>query len=129
MEPFYFREPGRQLFAWYHPALSDRGELTVICPPLFGEYMRTHQALRELSIGLAARGQHVIRFDYRGTGDSACDLSDVRVDDWVADVRDVIQEGKEVSGASVVNLVGVRVGGLLAMLCAASTEIRHAVIW
>ena len=57
--------------------------LTVICPPLFSDYMLTHLVLRELAMALAERGQHVLRFDYRGTGDSFGELGKVTVADWL----------------------------------------------
>ena len=60
--------------------------LTVISPQLFNEYMCTHLALGELSLALAEKGQHVLRFDYRGTGDSFGDLCDVTASDWLEDI-------------------------------------------
>src|SRR5256885_15079409 len=72
-EAFFFGPSDRQVFATYHPASGGSGQvLTVICPPLFSDYMRTHLALRELAISLAERGQHVLRFDYREIGRASC---------------------------------------------------------
>ena len=69
---FFVGPSNQQVFASYHPPVGGGSQvLTVICPPLFNEYMRTQLALRELAISLAERGQHVLRFDYRGTGDSS----------------------------------------------------------
>jgi alpha/beta superfamily hydrolase len=45
--------------------------------------MLTHLVLRELSMAFAERGQHVLRFDYRGTGDSFGELGKVTVADWL----------------------------------------------
>jgi alpha/beta superfamily hydrolase len=50
------------------------------------EYMRTHLALGELSLALAEKGQHVLRFDYRGIGDSFGELCDVTASDWLEDI-------------------------------------------
>ena len=104
--------------------------LTVICPPLFNEYMRTQLALRELAISLAERGQHVLRFDYRGTGDSSCELDEVAISDWLEDIALAVREGRDLSGSSVVRLLGVRAGALLACRSAgASGDVQRLVLW
>ena len=131
IEAFFIGPSHRQVFATYHPPLGGgMGDLAVICPPVFSENMRTHHALRELAISLAERGQHVLRFDYRGTGDSACSLTDVALSDWVDDVLVAIDEGRAISGAENVRLLGIRTGALIASLCAATTpDIRKLVFW
>jgi pimeloyl-ACP methyl ester carboxylesterase len=130
-EAFFFGPGEHRLFASYHPAAGLGGRvLTVICPPLFSDYMRTHQALRQTSVTLADRGQHVLRFDYRGTGDSFGDLGEFTVSDWVEDIALAVREGREISGCSVVRLLGVRASALLA--CAAtraSGEVQRLVLW
>ena len=104
--------------------------LTVICPPLFSEYMRTQRALRELAISLAERGQHVLRFDYRGTGDSFGDLGEVTISDWTEDIALAVREGRDLSGSNVVRLLGVRAGALLACRSAgASSYVQRVVLW
>jgi pimeloyl-ACP methyl ester carboxylesterase len=128
---FFFGPSNQQVFAIYHPPLGGGGQvLTVICPPLFNEHMRTQLALRELAISLAERGQHVLRFDYRGTGDSFGDLGEVTISDWVEDIALAVREGRELSGTSVVRLLGVRAGALLACRSAgASSDVQRLVLW
>jgi pimeloyl-ACP methyl ester carboxylesterase len=92
--------------------------------------MRTQLALRELAMALAEAGQHVLRFDYRGTGDSSGALSGVELSDWCDDIHAVIREGMEITGAERVNLVGVRAGALL--LCLAmrgEPPVERIVLW
>jgi pimeloyl-ACP methyl ester carboxylesterase len=131
MEAFFFGPPERQLFASYHPPAGGNARiLTVICPPLFSEYMRTHLLLRELAVDLAGRGQHVLRFDYRGTGDSSGELADVTVSDWLEDIRLAVQEGRDLSGCTQVQLVGVRAGALLACRAAGAWhDFTRVVLW
>ncbi len=130
-EAFFFGPSDQQLFANYHPAVRGDGRvLTVICPPLFSEYMRAHSVLRELAVSLSEGGQHVLRLDYRGTGDSFCDLSEVGVSDWVEDIQLAVREGRELSGSSVVRLLGVRAGALLACKSAgALIDVQRLVLW
>ena len=131
IEPFFFGPSNQQVFASYHPPVGGGGQvLTVICPPLFNEYMRTHLALRDLAISLAGRGQHVLRIDYRGTGDSFDDLDEVAISDWVEDIALAMREGRDLSGSSVVRLLGVRVGALLACRSAgAFGDVHRLVLW
>jgi pimeloyl-ACP methyl ester carboxylesterase len=92
--------------------------------------MRTQLALRELAISLAERGQHVLRFDYRGPGDSFGDLGEVTISDWVEDIALAVCEGRDLSGSSVVRLLGVRAGALLACRSAgASSDVQRLVLW
>ena len=131
IEAFFLAVGRYELFAVYH-ASSDPGSevLTVVCPPLFSEGMRTQLALRELAIALAEAGQHVLRFDWRGTGDSTGTLSEMRLADWLADVPAIIAEGRDITGAGRVNLVGVRAGALF--LCAAlkgGPRVGKIVLW
>jgi predicted alpha/beta hydrolase len=60
-------------------------------------YILTHLVLRELAMALAERGQHVLRFDYRGTGDSFGELGEVTVSDWLEDIALGVREGREIS--------------------------------
>jgi pimeloyl-ACP methyl ester carboxylesterase len=130
-EAFFFGPGDRQVFANYHPPSGGAGlVLTVICPPLFSDYMRTHLALRELAISLAERGQHVLRFDYRGTGDSSGELGEVAVSDWLEDIALAVREGREISGCSAVRLAGVRAGALLACRSPGSRDdVERLVLW
>lgn len=131
IEAFFCGPSNQQVFASYHPPVGGSGQvLTVICPPLFNEYMRTQLALRELAISLAERGQHVLRLDYRGTGDSFGDLGEVTISDWVEDITLAVREGRDLSGSSVVRLLGVRAGALLACRSAgASSDVQRLVLW
>lgn len=130
-EAFFFGPAERQLFGNYHaPVAGDGQVLTVICPPLFFDYMRTHLTLRRLALALAERGQHVLRFDYQGTGDSFGDLGEVTVSDWVEDIALAVREGLDISGSQKVRLVGVRAGALLACrLPVAVSDFQRLVLW
>ncbi len=131
IEALFFGPSDEKVFGIYHPPVGGRGQvLTVICPPLFNEYMLTQLALRELAISLAERGQHVLRLDYRGTGDSFGDLGKVAISDWVEDIVLAVREGRDLSGSRVVRLLAVRAGALLACrAAAASSDVQRLVLW
>ena len=92
MEAFFFGPQNQELFANYHPPFGADGEiLTVICSPLFSEPARTYIALRRLALSIAEAGQHVLRFDYRGTGDSFGELEQATLSDWIEDIAMAIR--------------------------------------
>ena len=130
-ESFFFGPDERQLFASYHPPANAGGQiLTVLCPPIFTEYNRTHSILRKLALSLAEQSHHVIRFDYSGTGDSFGTLENSSVNDWTEDIRRAVQEGVELTGCSRVRILGVRMGALLA--CASvggRSDVDRLVLW
>jgi uncharacterized protein len=130
-EAFFFGPSNQHLFANYHLPVGGNGRvLTVICPPLFSDYTRTQLALRKLAISLAESGQHVLRLDYRGTGDSFGDLGEVAISDWVEDIAFAVQEGREMSGSSIVRLLGVRAGALVACRSVGATNgVQRLVLW
>ncbi|MEL6300060.1 MAG: hypothetical protein AAFV47_10600 [Pseudomonadota bacterium] len=112
IEAFFLNGDDPDLFVTYHPpgdAMVD--QITIVCPPFFGECQRTQLCLRELSISLATAGQHVVRFDYRGTGDSFGEPESLSA--WSNDLRRVVSEARELSGCHTVNLVVVRAAALL----------------
>lgn len=133
-EAFFFGPDERRIFGSYHPPARGEGSvLTVVCPPLFIDYTRTQAALRRLAVALAEQGQHVLRFDYRGTGDSSGDLEQATVADWLADVTVAVQEGRELSDARRVRLLAVRASALLAARVAGGAsgacDIDRLVLW
>jgi pimeloyl-ACP methyl ester carboxylesterase len=130
-EAFFFGPGDQQIFASYHPPTGGAGQvLTVICPPLFSDYMRTHLALRDIAAALAEKGQHVLRFDYRGTGDSFGELGEITVSKWLEDIALAVREGREISGSTEIRLLGVRAGALLACKSmGTSSDVRRLVLW
>ena len=83
-----------------------------------------------MAVSLAEAGQHVLRFDYRGTGDSFGDLGDATISDWLEDVALAVQEGREISGCGSVQILGVRAGALFACKSlGAASEVARLVLW
>lgn len=131
MEAFYFGPSDNYLFGVYHaPTSGNRREGIVLCSPFGQEYLRAHRSLRRLAINLAAQGYSVLRFDYRGTGDSAGTLADVTAEDWQQDIRHAVQELIDIAAVPKVALVGLRVGALLAAQVAANNpQISRLLVW
>ncbi|HKE49019.1 MAG TPA: alpha/beta fold hydrolase [Rhodanobacteraceae bacterium] len=120
MTAFFFGNSDRQLYGVYHAAQSGPGRPigVVLCSPFGAEAIRAHRILRVLAERLARAGAHVLRFDYRGTGDSAGDGSDVDLEQWQGDIASADAELRDMSGVTRVIWIGLRLGASLAMLAA-----------
>lgn len=131
MEAFYFGPSDSYLFGVFHPRIGmNRNEAVVLCNPFGQEYMRAHKSVRRLAINLAALGYSVLRFDYRGTGDSAGDLDRVTAEHWLDDIGYAVQEVMDMAAVSRVALVGLRLGGLFAARAALEhTCVSRLVLW
>lgn len=137
MEPTFFGNP--PLFGLYHspdPAVPARDVGVLICPPVGHEHTRTHRALRILGESLARAGFHVLRFDYRGIGDSWGNSGDGTVEGWCEDIEIAFCELHALSGVRELVVVGLRLGAALAvrtlgMRSAARKHlrIRQLVMW
>ena len=131
MDEAFFFGAGDTVFGIYHPPTQGMGTVaSVICPPLLNDYARSYAALRSVAVSLAASGHHVLRFDYRGTGESEGELVDVDVLDWIQDVQDALDEVVEVSGARVVRVLSARGGALVVSRALSSADaVDRIVFW
>lgn len=133
MTPLYFGERSRRLFGVYSPGRAGAGRArgAVLCAPWGPEYLRAHRSLSQLGKWLNEAGVHVLRFDWYGTGDSAGDLREARLDGWLGDLHSAIDELRDTAGLPRVTLVGLRLGAALAARAAAERrrEVNGLVLW
>jgi pimeloyl-ACP methyl ester carboxylesterase len=113
IEPLHF---AGGLFGCFHRGAAPARTMgLVICPPQGHEAIQFHRALRQLAVLLSDAGFPVLRFDPSGCGDSAGGDETYRLARWREDVRSATTELKARSGVSRVGLVGMRLGGALAV--------------
>lgn len=130
--PLYFDSPDGPLFGWYHaPSGKLRDAAVVICPPFGVEAVFAHRALRHVAERLAAAGFAVLRFDYRGTGDSpGHEESPGLVNAWRSGIRAALDAVRALSGAPKSAIVGMRLGVTLAGSVAANTgDVDSIAMW
>ena len=119
MKPFYFGGSSRPLFGVLHEARGARRRPgVVVCPPFGQEALRAHRSLRELASRLAEAGFPALRFDYGGSGDSAGEPEDARLEGWVEDAAAAVEEVRESTAEPRVVLAGLRLGASVAALAA-----------
>jgi len=131
VEAFFFGDPSTQLFACHHPPSSGPSDYgAVLCYPVGQEYIRTHRLYRFLARRLSDAGFHVLRFDYFGTGDSAGDFEEARLDHWVGDTMVALGELRRRFQVRHAFAAGLRLGATLALLAAIrDSQVDGLVLW
>ena len=132
MKPFYFGSQEKPLFGCYHApqAGPTRDCGVVLCHSMGNEYIRFHRAYRQLAIHLSNVGFPVLRFDFYGCGDSSSGCEQGQLRQWLTDISTAIDEIRRRCGLTKICLVGLRLGGSLAMLAgAARGDINGMVLW
>jgi uncharacterized protein len=129
----FFEARGRDLLAAAHipSRLHPRSAAVLLCNPFGEEAARAHRLYRVMARKLEEAGYAAMRFDYAGTGDSGGDIADFGVEDWLQDIAAAAELLRRESGVQRIALVGLRLGGTLAALCAQRGLLRaaHLMLW
>jgi alpha-beta hydrolase superfamily lysophospholipase len=120
----------RPLMSWLSAPVGGSGAVgAVIVPPVGYEYWSSHRTLRTLAERLAQQGCRALRFDFDGTGDSAGDQWDRdRMDAWRSGV-DHAADALRRWGVSTLVVIGLRIGGTLALLQGGDVGADAVVAW
>ena len=117
-QALYFKSSDKYLFGLLHlpqgEELADVG--VVICNPFGYEATCAHRSIRAFAESACNLGITVLRFDYRGTGDSDdIDPSADQLEAWTEDVCSAVAELRRLTGLRQVCVLGIRLGALLAI--------------
>lgn len=131
MNPSFFGPAGEQLLGVHHPARgASKNAGVVLCPPAPQETARSHWAFRKLAELLGKNGFDVLRFDYRGTGDSNGELDQTTPAMWVEDIKRATKELRDLTGLRKISAVGFRFGALLlAKAASEGLSLDSLVLW
>jgi len=133
-EAFVFEHQGASLFGLLHlPLMVPQGLRRaglVLCPPFAVEQVGASLLQVETARVLAANGLAVLRFHYRGSGDSGGEPEEVTLSGQVSDALRAIDLLCEREGLEQVGLLGIRLGATVAALAAvADPRVRALVLW
>ncbi len=130
MNVFFFGSSEHRLLGCHHePPGAARGQI-LICQPWGPEYEFAHRTCRVLAVRLARQGWHVLRFDYRGTGDSWGETQTADLSNWTHDVDEAVTELRAITGLETVGAIGLRIGATLLTTCLGNLgQMGRLVLW
>lgn len=121
---FLIGEDHNYIYVTQHGAMNDRHAWQIIvCAPEGKEWANAYPVLVLLARELGGKNCIIYRFDYTGTGDSAGASGTAGWDDWLLGIRYLINHIHMQHPDSRMLLMGVRMGGLLALSTAGMTGV------
>jgi len=131
--PVTFENQGQQIVGILHmPERETPAPGVVLCHGFTGTKSEAHWIFVKLARRLAAEGMAVLRFDFRGSGDSAGEFKDVTISGEVSDARRAVEFLAEQPGVERTRLgiVGLSLGGCVAASVAGESPLIGAtVLW
>lgn len=123
---------GEKIFGILHrPLHAQRVPAVVICPGFAGNKCGKFRIFVTLGKELAKNGIAVLRFDYRGSGDSEGEFHDITLEGKINDTLkclDFLAHDPQID-ASRLGLLGRSLGGAIAVLAARRAAIKSLVLW
>ncbi len=98
----------------YEPKKMRRKHGVVICNSLGHEHARAYRNLQQLALLLAEKGFDVVRFDYRGTGNSTGKCESITANTLVEDTRTIADYLRLSTRPQRMTLLGIRFGATVA---------------
>ncbi len=131
--PVTFRSAGAQIVGMLHrPGGRGRHPAVVMLHGFTGNSIEAHRLFVEAARHLSGQGFVVLRFDFRGAGNSAGSFADLTISSQIADARAALRWLGRQPGvdAQRVGLIGLSMGGLVAThVLAKDRRVRAAVLW
>jgi pimeloyl-ACP methyl ester carboxylesterase len=116
LKPLFFGPDNHKLYGVYHEAsefnLNPKGIL--ICSSIGHEYIRGYRIIRMFAERLANEGNHVLRYDPFGHGDSSGSCAQVNTSLLIEDIQHSIDELSKLTGLNSISIVGLRLGAVFA---------------
>ncbi len=124
LEECFFHETDQQNIYCIHYAPSQAPHRVgiIIVPPVGHERLRCYRECVNLARDLATQGYHVLRFDYRGEGESDGDFENTDIRTRLSDIGHAHDLLVARSGIEYCCLVGFRLGALLALISAGDRQ-------
>ncbi|WDN87079.1 hypothetical protein BuS5_00047 [Desulfosarcina sp. BuS5] len=126
---FFYNQQGHYLYGCSYIPRSNMSETgIVIVPPVGHERLRCYRESVNLARSLAGAGFPVLRFDYRGEGESFGEFADFDINSRLDDIDTALIEVEKRFGINVIILLGFRLGALFALKAANKNNITKLVL-
>lgn len=125
----FFELANDQVYTVTHAALAPRRGAVLLCGPSGVERERAYLTLVQWARSLAAHGYEVLRFDYRGQGESTGRFEDMVFTRWREDAEFCERRLRAVAQGTPLVLQGVRMGALVAAELFASGVGDGLLLW
>lgn len=128
MEAFFFPTTAnlRLLGVWRGPENAAR--CWILCPPFAEEEKSARRVLTQIAQLIERRGEASLLFSWRGSGDSEGDFADASLSAWRQDLAAACHEAQKRAPAASIALLGVRLGGSLALQSVAELGAKELVL-
>lgn len=125
---------GQKFFAILHRPINTDSPVPaiVICPGFAGSKSGKFRLFVRLSEQLVKNGIAVLRFDYRGSGDSEGDFSDVTIESKISDTLKCLEflSNDSKIDASRIGILGRSLGGVITILTVRRfPKIKSLALW
>ena len=128
-----FENQGQRLFGMTHsPDTNRRAPAVLMCHGFTGDRVESHFIFVKMARRLADAGFFVMRFDFRGSGESEGDFSDMTIPAEIDDARVALAwlRGQPEVDPKRVSLLGLSMGGAVATSLAGEDEdIAGLILW
>lgn len=127
----FFGSPSEPIFGVLHePQGATRRLGFVFCHPFAEEKLWAHRVFVTYARRLAQRGHAVLRFDFRGTGDSGGTFSRTSLTTAIEDVGVAVDYLRQRTQSADVGLLGLRLGASIACIVADQRpDVGPLVLW
>jgi exosortase A-associated hydrolase 2 len=128
---FYLNLNGERVFAGHYRPDMPASRAVVLCHPLGEEKLWAHRVFVTFAREMAAAGTAVLRFDYRGEGDSDRPFEQTDLETRVEDASLAVDTVRELNqSVTDVTLLGLRFGAIVAAMTAARrSDVSRLVLW
>lgn len=131
--PVVFENEGEQLVGMVHEPAEDGGAKpgVVMLHGFTGNRIEQHQMFVKTARKLAQAGFYVLRFDFRGSGESQGQFIRMTVSGEISDALAAIRWFKENTGVdpNQIAVLGLSMGGCVAAYTAVQSDVKALVFW
>lgn len=130
-DPQFLELEGERVFAVLHRPGESPSRAIVMCHPLGEEKLWSHRVFVSFAREMAASGFAVLRFDFRGEGDSDRNFEQTDFASRIRDCNLAVDEVRLLNpSVTEVTLLGLRLGAAVAAAVAAQrSDVARLVMW